>query len=64
MSVIGIFITGGVLSLGALVGFVTVLGIAACNTIMLVSHYRHLEKEEGMAFGFDLIIRGAAVKIK
>jgi Cu/Ag efflux pump CusA len=61
--VIGVIITGGVLSLGALVGFVTVLGIAARNTIMLVSHYRHLEKEEGMAFGFDLIMRGAMERL-
>lgn len=54
---------GGVLSLGSLVGFVTVLGIAARNGIMLVSHYRHLEKEEGMPFGRELILRGAQERV-
>ena len=43
------------LSLGSLVGFVTVLGIAARNGIMLVSHYRHLEQEEGEPFGLALV---------
>lgn len=53
------WIGGGVLSLGSLVGFVTVLGVAARNAIMLISHYRHLEKFEGESFGLHMIIRGA-----
>jgi CzcA family heavy metal efflux pump len=56
-------LTGGVLSLGSLVGFVTVLGIAARNGIMLVSHYRHLETEEGQAFGIDLVLRGSEERL-
>lgn len=55
-------LSGGVLSLGSLVGFVTVLGIAARNGIMLVSHYRHL-REEGMPFGLKLIIQGAEERL-
>ena len=57
------WLTGGVLSLGSIVGFITVLGIAARNSIMLVSHYRHLELEEGLPFGPDLIIRGSLERI-
>lgn len=47
------------LSLGTLVGFVTLFGITARNAIMLLSHYRHLEAKEGVAFGRDLIIQGS-----
>ncbi len=54
---------GGVLSLGSLVGFVTVLGIAARNGILLVSHYRHLEQEEAVAFGPGLVVRGALERL-
>lgn len=57
--VLSAFLHGGVLSLGSLVGFVTVLGIAARNGIMLISHYRHLENKEGESFGKHMIMRGA-----
>ncbi len=61
--VAAVWLSGGVLSLGSLVGFVTVLGIAARNGIMLVSHYRHLELEEGVAFGRELVLRGAEERL-
>ena len=61
--VVGTLMQGGILSLGSLVGFVTVLGIAARNGIMLVSHYRHLEEVEGEAFGPDLVMRGSAERL-
>jgi Cu/Ag efflux pump CusA len=42
---------------------VTVLGIAARNGIMLVSHYRHLELEEGEPFGLGLVLRGSEERL-
>jgi CzcA family heavy metal efflux pump len=61
--VVAAYLTGGVLSLGSLVGFITVLGIAARNGIMLVSHYRHLQLEEGLPFDRELILRGASERV-
>jgi Cu/Ag efflux pump CusA len=57
------FLTGCVLSLGSLVGLVTVLGVAARNGIMLLSHYQHLEAVEGVKFERELIIRGAEERL-
>ena len=61
--VLAAFLGDGIISLGSLVGFLTVLGIAARNGIMLISHYQHLEQSEGVAFGPGLVIRGAIERI-
>ncbi|MCB0577739.1 MAG: efflux RND transporter permease subunit [Phaeodactylibacter sp.] len=53
----------GVISLGSLVGFLTILGIAARNGIMMINHFQHLEAEEGMTFGRELVIRGAQERL-
>ena len=73
IGIIPIALAGGVLStfmigeqlisLGSLVGFLTVLGVATRNGVMLLSHYQHLEKEEHMTFGKDLVIRGAQERL-
>jgi CzcA family heavy metal efflux pump len=60
---LAVLATGGVLSLGALVGFVLVLGIAARNLVMLVSHFQHLERDEGETFGPGLVMRGARERL-
>ena len=57
------FASDGVLSLGSLVGFLTILGIAARNGIMLISHYQHLTRYEGESFGPELILRGARERL-
>jgi len=62
--VIAAYVYGdGIISLGALVGFFTILGIAARNGIMLINHYQHLEREEGEPFGPGLILRGARERL-
>ena len=53
----------GTITLGALVGFFTVLGIAARNGILMISHFQHLELEEGEQFGPGLVIRGASERL-
>ncbi len=56
-------IGGGILTLGSLVGFLTILGIAVRNSIMLISHYQHLQKNEGERFGPKLILRGSRERL-
>ena len=51
------------LSLGALVGFVTLFGITIRNSIMLISHYEHLVGQEGMNWGLDAALRGASERL-
>jgi CzcA family heavy metal efflux pump len=50
-------------SLGSLVGFFTVFGIAARNGILLVNHWQQLEQHEGMRFGPALVLRGARERL-
>ena len=56
-------IGGGIISLGSLVGFFTILGIAARNGIMMINHFQHLERNEGVEFGPGLVIRGARERL-
>ena len=52
-----------IISLGSLVGFLTILGMAARNGIMLIDHFQHLEQHEGETFGPGLVLRGARERI-
>jgi len=61
--VLAVFATGGSLSLGSLVGFVTLFGITMRNSIMMISHFEHLVQEEGMTWGLEAAIRGASERL-
>jgi Cu/Ag efflux pump CusA len=61
--VLAVFAADRVISLGSLVGMITVLGIAARNGILLLHHYRHLDQVEGEPFGLGLVLRGASERL-
>jgi CzcA family heavy metal efflux pump len=62
--VLAAWLAGGVISLGSLVGFLTVLGIAARNGIIMINHFQHLERHEGETFGMGLVLRGAGERLR
>lgn len=61
--VIAAVASGATLSLGSLVGFVTLFGITLRNSIMLVSHYQHLVDEDGLEWNLGTAIRGASERL-
>ena len=61
--VLAVALTGATLSLGAMVGFVALFGIAARNTILLISHYEHLIAIEGQPWGLATALRGAEERL-
>jgi len=62
-AVLATFAADRVISLGSLVGVITILGLSARNSIMLIDHYRHLQQVEGEPFGLGLISRGASERL-
>jgi Cu/Ag efflux pump CusA len=61
--VLAVWLGDGVLSLGSLVGFLTVFGIAARNGILMISHFQHLERNEDEPLGPALVLRGAKERL-
>jgi CzcA family heavy metal efflux pump len=62
-SIVAIGISGIGLSLGALVGLVTVFGVGARNAILLLAHYEHLVEHEGARWTDATVLRGAAERL-
>jgi CzcA family heavy metal efflux pump len=61
--VAAVAVTGATLTLGAMVGFVALFGMAARNTILLVSHYDHLVAEEHEPWTLATSMRGAEERL-
>ena len=61
--VFAVALTGGLLSLGSMVGFVTLFGITLRNSILMMSHYEHLVVFEDRAWGLETAIQGAADRL-
>lgn len=61
--ILAVFAGGGWLSIGSMVGFVTLFGITLRNSIMMLSHYEHLVTVEGIAWGPEAAIRGASERL-
>ena len=61
--VLAAFLTGGYITVGSLVGFVTLFGITTRNSIMMISHFEHLVTHEGMEWGKAAAFRGASERL-
>ena len=59
----GVFVSGGVLSIASIIGLIALLGIAARNGIMLVSHIEYLRREEGVADLRHAVVQGSIDRV-
>jgi Cu/Ag efflux pump CusA len=61
--VLAVTFNAGWISIGSLVGFVTLFGITLRNSIMLISHYQHLINVENLTWNLETCIKGASERL-
>ncbi len=62
-AVAALVIAGETFSVASMIGFISLCGISARNGVLMVSHYIHLMKVDGVPFGRDMVIRGSQERV-